>query len=193
MQLDACVPSLTALVSQGVASPVAPKKLRRSDEAHVSAKCSQAGEEARVPCSDVNPRRPPGHQEPPPQGASQAGCLISGISDRAVFAALRAEGQQVRSRDLRLRFLLGDGSSQPQVAYAISKKVGNAVVRNRMRRRLRVLFAEHLDEPSVVSLSAGLVIVMPSATKRSFPELHDQVVELMKKVEKSTISEAASS
>lgn len=109
-----------------------------------------------------------------------------------MFTALRAEGQQVRSRDLRLRFLLNDGSAQPQVAFAISKKVGNAVVRNRIRRRLRVLFSEHLDTPVVEPISAGLVIVLPSAADKTFADLRDQVVELMKKVEKSTPAKGTS-
>ena len=116
--------------------------------------------------------------------------MIAGISDRAVFAAIRAEGQHVRSSDLRLRFLPGDGSTQPKVAYAISKKVGNAVVRNRVRRRLRALFSEQLGTKAVIPLSAGLVIALPGAADRTFADLQDQVVELMKKVEKSTVTES---
>lgn len=116
--------------------------------------------------------------------------MISGISDRAVFARLRSEGLHVRSADLRLRFLLTEVNPgrphQTQVAYSISRKVGSAVVRNRIRRRLRSLFTEHLGVDESLPLSAALVIVLPGAHNRTYAELQDQVLELMKKVEKST-------
>ena len=75
----------------------------------------------------------------------------------------------------------------PQLAYAISRKVGNAVVRNRIRRRLRAVFSQQVVEyPGV--LGAGVVIVLPGAAERNYDELHEQVSMLMKKVEKSTDS-----
>ena len=37
---------------------------------------------------------------------------------------------------------LPDGSAPPRVAYAIGRRVGSAVVRNRVRRRLRAIVAE---------------------------------------------------
>ncbi len=74
----------------------------------------------------------------------------------------------------------------PQVAYSISRKVGNAVVRNRIRRRLRSVFADQLGQHQSAPISAAVVIVLPGARNRTFAELHDQVLELMKKVEKST-------
>ena len=115
--------------------------------------------------------------------------MITGISDRAVFATIRAEGQHVRTGDLRLRYLLvAEGDSDPpvpQLAYAISRKVGNAVVRNRIRRRLRAVFLHNVGEyPGV--LSAGVVIVLPGARERNYAELQEQVSMLMKKIEKST-------
>lgn len=114
--------------------------------------------------------------------------MITGISDRAVFAKIRSEGHHVRTSDLRIRFLpqaeSNPNSPAPQLAYAISRKVGNAVTRNRIRRRLRVLFANAVREhPEAVS--AATVVVLPGAAHRSFAELEEQVVMLMKKIEKS--------
>ena len=120
--------------------------------------------------------------------------MISGISDRAVFAAIRTNGHHVRTADLRLRYLTTSAdielSPVPQVAYSISRKVGNAVVRNRIRRRLRSVFADQLGKHPSAPIRAAVVIVLPGARTRTFAELQDQVLELMKKVEKST--EAAS-
>ena len=43
---------------------------------------------------------------------------------------------QVRAR--------GDGDPAIRVGYTVTKKIGNAVVRNRMKRRFRALAREHL-------------------------------------------------
>ncbi len=115
--------------------------------------------------------------------------MITGISDRSVFAEIRAAGHHVRSADLRLRYLPGEPGATPQVAYAISRKVGNAVTRNRIRRRLRASLAEHFGRFEVAPLRAAVLIVLPPASEHSYDELNEQVRELMKKVEKSTKAE----
>lgn len=122
--------------------------------------------------------------------------MISGISDRGVFTRLRSDGLHVRSKDLRVRYLLDDvDDGEPdaertvQIAYSISRKVGNAVIRNRLRRRLRELFNESL-ETSSVSFSAAMVIVLPGAAALNFAELREQVWEIMQKIEKSGVVQA---
>lgn len=46
------------------------------------------------------------------------------------------------------------GSGPPRVAYAVGRAAGNAVARNRLRRRLRAAVREHADllEPGVAYL-----------------------------------------
>jgi ribonuclease P protein component len=68
--------------------------------------------------------------------------LITGITRRQTFDRLRREGTRVRGTRLALTYLRGD-SARPEVAFAISRKVGGAVVRNRCRRRVRPLLAAH--------------------------------------------------
>jgi ribonuclease P protein component len=68
--------------------------------------------------------------------------LIRGISRRQTFDRLRREGTRVRGTRLALTFV-PDDDARPQVAFAIPRRVGNAVVRNRCRRRVRPLLAEH--------------------------------------------------
>jgi ribonuclease P protein component len=59
-----------------------------------------------------------------------------------LFATPSGRGQ---SGSLRVSFVADvTEESSIAVAYAISRKVGNAVVRNRIRRRLRAL-VDHLD------------------------------------------------
>jgi len=63
----------------------------------------------------------------------------------ALFATPTGRGQ---SGPLRISFVEGPPeSSSVDVAYAISRKVGNAVLRNRIRRRLRALLDDLNPQP----------------------------------------------
>jgi ribonuclease P protein component len=73
---------------------------------------------------------------------------------------------------LVVHLLLSDEPAQASVAragFVVSKAVGNAVVRNKVRRRLR-----HLVRPLLADLpaSASLVVrALPSAASASFTDL----------------------
>jgi ribonuclease P protein component len=82
------------------------------------------------------------------------------------------------------------GDQPVRIAYSISRKVGNAVVRNRLRRRLKAVFSEVFASSAPPPVTSALVIVLPGAARSDFADLHGQVMELMKKVEKSTGSVA---
>jgi ribonuclease P protein component len=67
--------------------------------------------------------------------------LIRGISRRQTFDRLRREGTRVRGSRLALTYV-PQVDARPELAFAISTKVGGAVVRNRCRRRIRPLLVE---------------------------------------------------
>ena len=77
--------------------------------------------------------------------------------DPRVFAALRAEGRRVRRGPVTITWLPGDSGQPPRVAYAIGRRVGGAVVRNRVRRRLRAITADLAPQmhPGAYLLGAG--------------------------------------
>jgi ribonuclease P protein component len=56
-----------------------------------------------------------------------------------------------------------------RAGFIVSKAVGNAVVRNRVRRRLRHLVRDRLDQ--LPSGSELVVRVLPAATGRSYQQL----------------------
>ena len=74
--------------------------------------------------------RPPG-----PRPEASLG-LIWRVRDRATFEAL-ARARRHRAGPVSLRFLTDGSDDPPRVAYAIGRRVGIAVERNRTRRRLR--------------------------------------------------------
>ena len=65
------------------------------------------------------------------------------VRDAATFHALRRHGRRSRWDGVTVTWLPGpaDGSP-PRVAYAIGRSTGGAVVRNRLRRRLRAIVAD---------------------------------------------------
>jgi ribonuclease P protein component len=68
--------------------------------------------------------------------------LIAGITRRQTFDRLRRDGTRVRGTRLALTYIPRDDAGS-EVAFAISRKIGTAVVRNRCRRRVRPLLAAH--------------------------------------------------
>lgn len=70
---------------------------------------------------------------------------------------------------------LPDGSTPPRVAFAVSRRVGPAVVRNRVRRRLRALVGEIAGPTGQLPPGPGayLVSVRPEAARATYGELGD--------------------
>ena len=65
--------------------------------------------------------------------------------------------------------VVGPGSEPPRVAYAIGRGVGGAVVRNRVRRRLRAATRSHAAE--LLPGHAYLVGAAPAASRQTYAEL----------------------
>ncbi len=113
---------------------------RSSREAHIPTKQHEAVSKARVPGSDGHPRRASRPAVSPSQGSSQAECVIRSVTARSSFVALRSDGVRFRSGPVSLRF--APVEDEPALAFAIGKKFGTAVERNRARRRMRAAFVE---------------------------------------------------
>lgn len=92
---------------------------------------------------------------------------------------MRSEGIRVRRGVLAASFLPRDGDQPLAVAYAIPKRVGGAVQRNRLRRQLRAVLAGLVDDPAVAVPRGVLVIAAgPEARDRGSKELRNDVVRL---------------
>ncbi|WP_306215330.1 ribonuclease P protein component [Actinoplanes sp. RD1] len=87
------------------------------------------------------------------------------------FAAAVRGGRRAGRGTVVVHLLLDEPAqaSQARAGFVVSKAVGNAVVRNKVRRRLRHLVRPRLDE-----LPAGATVVvraLPSAAEASFETL----------------------
>ena len=145
-----------------------------SSEAYLSAERTTSCQEARFPSPHVRPRRS-GHREgPPPQGPTPSVCLIDRIHERAVFRRFGRDADRSRSGPLTVVRITLPGVRRPAVAFAISRKVGGAVIRNRLRRQLRVACSDLAAGGELVP-AGYLVVVRPEAVGSEMTTLRDLV------------------
>jgi ribonuclease P protein component len=157
-------------------------------EAHLSTKQPETVQEARLSTANVHAGRPSHSEGSAGQGPRQAVGLIWTVRDRASFSRLTAEGRRFRTDGpIFVRFAASDVSSDPNsapcVAFSISRAVGNAVHRNRLRRRLRDLFRQEAG----VGLPVGnyLVVARDGAPRVPFADLSRMIGDLCRQVRES--------
>ena len=92
------------------------------------------------------------------------------LTSSAGFAAAVRQGRRAGTPTLVLHLGAGpDDEPGPRVGFVVSKAVGNAVTRNRVKRRLR-----HLARERVTSLpGSGVLVVraLPAASAASYADL----------------------
>jgi ribonuclease P protein component len=112
--------------------------------------------------------------------------LIWRIRERDVFQRLSRDGRRARAGVLWCTFLHDPTISPPQVAFAIGRAVGPAVIRNRCRRRLRALLADKPPSPGWYLIGAR-----PDIAGQSFDEIQRDLVALMAAVDRQIRHAAA--
>jgi ribonuclease P protein component len=141
-------------------------------EAHVPTQQPEASQAARLSAADADPRRAGHRPGTAPEGPRPAVGLIGRISDRATFDALRRDGRRARRGQVTVLFLPEAGAgADVRVAYSVGRRVGKAVDRNRVRRRLRAAMRDVSRNGDGLSSGAYLVLVRPEAGTTPYPEL----------------------
>ena len=124
------------------------------DETHLSTEQARAQAPSWVPRENGDDRRPQGHRGPSrpraeaaerlsgrldPRPAATTGLAVERLKNRAEFRAV-AGGTRVSRTGFVLQALKAGADHEtrpPRFGFTVTKKIGNAVVRNRIRRRLR--------------------------------------------------------
>lgn len=115
--------------------------------------------------------------------------MIQGISDRRTFARLRSDGFTVNARQLRARHLPADSADAPvRVAYAIPRKVGTAVSRNRIRRRIRGVLEECAAERRGLAAGATLFIVGRNVAELDAAGLRREVRDVLEAIDTNAMT-----
>lgn len=111
-------------------------------EANLPAQEAQADADPRVPGANVDAGGSGDHQGQAPQGPTPADGLIWRVRDQASFTLL-ARAPRRRRGPVSLASFQDESDIPPRVAFAVGRKVGGAVTRNRVRRRLRACVGRH--------------------------------------------------
>ena len=159
-----------------------------SEQADVPAEQPSPAQEARLPSSDAYPCRACDHRRPPWQGSSAPRGLTDLLDgDHLVLPAsnrLRRSddfrravrsGRRAGRRAVVLHLLVRDDradnapAAPARVGFVVNKAVGNAVLRNRVHRRLRAVLTTRL--PDLPAGSLTVVRALPSSAAASYDEL----------------------
>lgn len=155
-------------------------------EAYLSTQRAEAGQAPRFPSPHGRPCRSSRDQGASAQGSGTTVGLIGSIRDRATFDALRRRGRRVRSGPIWVvHFADPSGAVQDppvRIGFAIGRKVGGAVVRNRLRRRLRSIVLEAARTPGSIPPGAYLIGVRPDAATASFAELRTRMLAALREL-----------
>jgi ribonuclease P protein component len=155
-------------------------------EANLSAERAPAQASARIPGAHGHPGGPRDPEAPPREGPPSPLRLSRRhrLSRSRDFDAVYRKGRSVSTRFLVLySFPREEGEDgEPRLGLAVSRQLGNAVERNRLKRRLRAAFDAVAGE-----LPPGhdyVLIARPGLTEaiasRGFPWLTERVQEIFR-------------
>lgn len=101
------------------------------------------------------------------------------LKENHVFRRLYHKGQSAVSPYLAI-YIRRNGRDKNRLGFTVSTKLGHAVVRNRVRRRLREVYRLHEDE--LISGVDMVVVARVRAAHASYRELDESFVRLCRKL-----------
>jgi len=170
--------------------------LTKKDETYVSAQQSAAKTDSRVPRPDGIARRSPRAQAPAHQGPPSVDRLdpaqaarLDGKPDarfgkehrlrrRTDFVRVRRAGNRFQTRHFVVYLARLTGAGAPRLGLAVSRQIGNAVVRNRIKRRLREGFRCRL-KPLLAPASALLIVARAGAAQLKTQEMAAELLSVL--------------
>ncbi len=177
------------------------------EQAYLPAEQPSPSQGSRFPPAHAHPRGPGDPVDSSPQGPQEPGGLTVAHSDPRVRVVLPQRHRLTNGESFRRTVRVGrrsgartlvvhldvlpESTAAPlQVGFVVSKAVGNAVIRNRVKRRLRHLCGEQLD--GLPGSGALVVRALPAAATATSEELRADLVRCLQRVTRATASVTAS-
>jgi ribonuclease P protein component len=151
-----------------------------SDEAHLPAEQSGPQAAARVPVPHGDGRRPQG-AECPPRTRPQEAQRLATIKKRADFLAANSGRRASTPGFILLVRDRKDSDPQIRVGFTVTKKIGGAVVRNRMKRRFRALVRDIVPGKGIAGAD-HVLIGRAKGIERDFGLLRSELVGALDKL-----------
>src|SRR5687768_3914 len=96
-----------------------------------------------------------------------------GLGNRRAFLRVQSSGQRFKGRLMIVQAAPAEAPGPARVGFTVSRKVGNAVVRNRVRRRLKEIV--RLRQATMAAAHDVVIIAFPGAAQASFETLEQEV------------------
>jgi ribonuclease P protein component len=151
-----------------------------SDEAHLPAEQSRPQAATRVPCAHGDRGRSQGAERPARPRPQEAQRLAT-IKKRADFLAANGGLRATTPGFVLLVLDRKDQDPRMRVGFTVTKKIGGAVVRNRMKRRLRALAREILSNKGIAGAD-HVMIGRAKGIERDFGLLRNELSEALEKL-----------
>ena len=116
--------------------------------------------------------------------------MIKSLVKRSDLIVLQRDGQRVKRGPIQVQFLSsinGEDINSVFVGYAISRNIGSAVFRNKIRRQLRESMSQIYKEDADFPKGKYLIRVFPGIKKKNFLEINTAVNEVINELKKNGI------
>lgn len=151
-----------------------------SDEAHLPAEQLGSRTASRFSGSHGDRRWPCSYPGPSCSRSQEAVRLIT-LNKRSDFLAANSGKRAAFGGLVLLVRDRQDATTQIRAGYTVTKKVGNAVIRNRVKRRFRELARELLPEAGIAGAD-HVIIGRNSAVERDFAKLRSDLAKALARV-----------
>ena len=113
--------------------------------------------------------------------------MIGRLSRRDDFQALRRNGEMIKKGSLRVLYRAAtDPGDGPRVAFSVSRTFGTAVVRNRLRRRIRMVMTDIAKQPEGLPSGDYLILVSRSEVELSSEVLRNNLMKVIGHLQEKT-------
>jgi len=151
-----------------------------SDEAHLPAEQPRPQAASRVPQPHGDRERPQVPERPPRPRPQKAQRLIT-LKKRADFVAANSGKRATTPGFILLARHREDSDSSMRVGFTVTKKIGGAVIRNRMKRRFRALAREIVPTKGIAGAD-HVMIGRAKGVEREFGLLRSELLGALERL-----------